>query len=131
MCAACQTGHQEIRNLFNHANMRAEIFNTTNNFLWCTHALPRPFSSPCTFSYAFVVPPSPPLGGYVLFERPPMLNISVSNDLTQMVNFPIWIPDPDCDLLFWIYLFVLNPVFILLLLALHWEFLIMLLSQFP
>ena len=28
MCAACQTEYQEIRNLFNHANMRAEITNT-------------------------------------------------------------------------------------------------------
>ena len=30
MCAGCQTGYQEIRNLFNHANMRAEIINTIN-----------------------------------------------------------------------------------------------------
>ena len=33
MCAACQTGYQEIRDLFNHANMRAEISNTNSNFL--------------------------------------------------------------------------------------------------
>ena len=32
MCAACQTVYQEIRNLFNHANMRAEINNTISNF---------------------------------------------------------------------------------------------------
>ena len=30
MSAACQTGYQEIRNLFNHANLRAEITNTIN-----------------------------------------------------------------------------------------------------
>ena len=89
------------------------------------------FLLPLYIFIRFFGTPLPPLGGYVLFERPLMLNIFVSNDLTQMVNFPIWIPDPDCDLLFWIYLFVLTPVFILLLLALHWEILIMLLSQFP
>ena len=32
MCAACQKGYQEIRNLFNHANMMAEITNTISNF---------------------------------------------------------------------------------------------------
>ena len=32
MCAACQTVYQEIINLFNHANMRAEITNTMSNF---------------------------------------------------------------------------------------------------
>ena len=37
--------------------------------------------------------PLPPLGAYILFEWPAMLNISVSNDLTQMVNFLTWIPD--------------------------------------
>ena len=39
----------------------------------------------------------------------------ISNDLTLMVNFPTWIP--DCvtltALLFWIYLFLLIPVFAL------------------
>ena len=42
MSAACQTGYQEIRNLFNHANMRAEIINTTNtisNFFKELHTL--------------------------------------------------------------------------------------------
>ena len=32
MCATCQRGYQEIRNLFNHANMRAEITNIIRNF---------------------------------------------------------------------------------------------------
>ena len=32
---------------------------------------------------------------------------------------------------FWIYLFLLTPVFVLQWLSLHWEILIMLLSQFP
>ena len=49
---------------------------------------------------------------------------STSNDLTQMVNFPICVP--DCD--------SYNPVllyFILQWLSLHCEILIILLSQFP
>ena len=33
MCAACQTGYQEIRSLFNHANMRTDSINTISNFL--------------------------------------------------------------------------------------------------
>ena len=33
-------------------------------------------------------------------------NFCSSNDLTQMANFPTWIPDCDCQsLLFWIYLY--------------------------
>ena len=59
-------------------------------------------------------------------------NFSISNDLTQMVNFPTRIPDCDCDpRLFWIYLFLLTLVFVLQWLSLHWGILIMLLSQFP
>ena len=51
-------------------------------------------------------------------------------DLTQIVNFPT----PFLALtvlLFWIYLFLLVLVFVLQWLSLHWEILIMLLSQFP
>ena len=33
MCAACQTGYQKIRNLFNHADMMAEITNVISVFL--------------------------------------------------------------------------------------------------
>ena len=56
-------------------------------------------------------------------------NFSVSNNLTQMVNFPTRIPDGDSqspallDLFF-----LLMLVFVLQRLSLHWE---MLLSQFP
>ena len=74
-------------------------------------------------------------------ERPGELcyNFSISNDLTQIVNFPTWIP--DCDswhspardivLLFWIYFFLLMLVFVLQWFFLHWEILIIMLSQFP
>ena len=42
MCAACQTGYQEIRNLFSHAKMRAEISKTIRTFSQDAHALPWP-----------------------------------------------------------------------------------------
>ena len=59
-------------------------------------------------------------------------NFSVSNDLTQMVNFPTRIPDCDSHSpAFWISFFLLMLVFVLQWLSLHWEILIMLLSQFP
>ena len=59
------------------------------------------------------------------------LNFSISNNLTQMVNFPIWIPDCDShNSTFCIYLFLLMLAFVLQWLHLHWEILIMLLSQF-
>ena len=60
-------------------------------------------------------------------DRPGELcyNFSISNDFTQIVNFPTQIPD------FWIYLFLLTLVFVLQWLSIHWEILIMLLSQFP
>ena len=57
---------------------------------------------------------------------------SISNDLTQIVNFPTRIPDCDSTiLLFWISFFLLTLVFVLQWLSLLWEILIMLLSQFP
>ena len=50
--------------------------------------------------------------------------------LSQMVNFPTRILDSDLMvLLFWIYFLLLTLVFILQWLSLHWEILIMLLSQ--
>ena len=62
----------------------------------------------------------------------PCYNFSISNDLTQMVNFPTQIPDLTLTvLLFWIYSFLLMLVFVLQWLSVHWEILIMLLSQFP
>ena len=65
-------------------------------------------------------------------DRPGELcyNFSISNDLTQMVNFPTQIPDCDShspallDLL-------LMLVFVLQWLSLHREILIRLLSQLP
>ena len=65
-------------------------------------------------------------------------NFSISNGFTQFVNFPTRLPDCDSHRtvtltvwLFWIYLFLLMLVFVLQWLSLHWEILIMLLSQFP
>ena len=60
-------------------------------------------------------------------DRPGELcyNFSISNDLTQMVNFP------DCDChspALWIYFFLLILIFVLQWLFLRWEILIMLLS---
>ena len=57
-------------------------------------------------------------------------SVIISNDLTQMVNFPTCIPDCDSHSpalfnLFFALLFVLQWF------SLHWEILIMLLSQFP
>ena len=63
-------------------------------------------------------------------DRPGELcyNFSISNDLTQMVNFPTRIP--DCHGPAISNLFLLTLVFVLQWLSLHWEIL-MLLSQFP
>ena len=59
-------------------------------------------------------------------DRPGELcyNFSISNDLSQMVNFFI-------VLLFWVYFFPLRLLFVLQWLSLHWEIPIMLLCQFP
>ena len=67
-------------------------------------------------------------------DRPGQLcyNLSISNELTQMVNFSTRIP--NCALmvlLFWTYFFLLVLVFVLQWLSLHRESLIMFLSQFP
>ena len=57
-------------------------------------------------------------------------NFSISNDLTQMVNFPTWIPDCDSHSpAFWIYFSLLMLGFVPKI-SLHWEIVIML-SQFP
>ena len=59
-------------------------------------------------------------------------NFSISNDLTQMVNFPTRIPDCDSHSQALLdYFFLLTLVFALQWLSLHWEILNMLLSQFP
>ena len=64
-------------------------------------------------------------------DRPGELcyNFSISNDLTQMVNFPTQILDCNSTvLLFWISFFLLMLVFVLQWLFLHWEILIFKLS---
>ena len=58
-------------------------------------------------------------------------NFSISDDLTQMVNFPTPILDCDSHSPALLDLFLLMLVFVLPWLTLHWEILIMLLSQFP
>ena len=58
-------------------------------------------------------------------------NFSVSNDLTQMVNFSAWIPDSDSHSPALLDLFLLTLVFVLQWLSLHWEILIMFLSELP
>ena len=67
-------------------------------------------------------------------DRPGELcyNFSISNDLTQIVNFPTRIPDCDSHGTALLDLFLSSElVFVLQWLSLHWEILIMLLSQFP
>ena len=66
-------------------------------------------------------------------DRPGELyyNFSISDKLTQMVDFPTRIPDCDSQsLALLIYFFHLMLVFVLPWLSLHWKILIML-SQFP
>ena len=57
-------------------------------------------------------------------------HFSISDDLTQRVNFPTWILDSNVthSLLFWISFFLLTLVFVLQWLSVHCEILIMLLS---
>ena len=66
-------------------------------------------------------------------DRPGELcyNFSISNDLTQIVNFPTWIPDCDSHSPALLDFFLLMLVFVLQRFSLHREILIMLLSQFP
>ena len=66
-------------------------------------------------------------------DRTGDLYYNFSNDLTQMVNFPPLGSQTAIltVLLFWISFFLLTLVFVLQRLSLHWEILIMLLSQFP
>ena len=66
-----------------------------------------------------------------LVELNDLVNFAIIlNDLTQMVNFPTRIPDCDSHSPALLDLF-LTLVFVLQWLSLHWEILIMLLSQFP
>ena len=59
-------------------------------------------------------------------------NFSISNNFTQMINFPTGIPGCDSHSpALWIYFNLLMPVFVLQWLSLHCEILIMLLSRFP
>ena len=58
-------------------------------------------------------------------------NFFISNDLTQMVEFATWISECDSHSPALLNFFLLMLVFVLQWLSLHWEILIMLLSQFP
>ena len=67
-------------------------------------------------------------------DRPSELcyNFSISNDLTQMVNFPIQIPDGDSysPVLLDLFIYAVYK-YVLQWLSRQWEILIMLLTQFP
>ena len=57
---------------------------------------------------------------------------SISNNLLQMVNFPTWIPDCHCHSSALLGLFIsFDASICFTVVLLHWEILIMLLSQFP
>ena len=58
-------------------------------------------------------------------------NCSVSNDLSWLTFLLRSLTVTLKVFLFWIYLFLLTLVFVLQWLSLHWEILIILLSQFP
>ena len=64
----------------------------------------------------------------ILVELIDLVNsVIISNDLTQMVNFPTWSQAVIVIvLLFWTYFFLLMLVFFLQWLSLHWKVLIML-----
>ena len=66
-------------------------------------------------------------------DRPSELsyNFSISNDLTQMVNFPTQIPDCDCHCPALLDFFISSDASICSSISFHWEILIMSLSQFP
>ena len=69
MYAACQTGHQKIRYLFNHPNMRAKFTNTISNLFYSVRTLYLDLPlTPLYISYAFRVPLS------TLSERTYFLN---------------------------------------------------------
>ena len=71
-------------------------------------------------------------GWPILVELIDLVNfVIILNNLTQIVNFPTWIPDCDSLNPALLDLFLLMLVFVLQWLSLHWEILIMLLSQFP
>ena len=50
----------------------------------------------------------------------PSYNFSIPNELTQMVGFPIWIPDCDSHSFSLLDFFLLTLVFVLQWLSLHW-----------
>ena len=67
-------------------------------------------------------------------DRPGELcyNFSISNKLTQIVNFPSWIPDCDSQSRALLDLLISSDASICSTMAfLQWEILVMLLSQFP
>ena len=73
------------------------------------------------------------IGSPILVEMIDLVNsynFSISNDFTQMLNFPTQISDCDSHSPPLLDLFLLTLVFVLQWLSLHWEILIMLLSRF-
>ena len=74
MCAACHAGYQEIRNLFNHANTRAEITNTISNFFYSVYVC-----------FASTLPPTypPTVRFHTLLGNPLPLS-----ERTYFLNYP-------------------------------------------
>ena len=75
MHAACQAWYQEIINLFNHANLMAEITSTISKFsIAYLRFVSTPLPSPCTFSYGLRVP-RPPFSECTYFLNDPYWNV--------------------------------------------------------
>ena len=61
-----------------------------------------------------------------------LVNSVISNDLTQIINFPTWISDCDSHSPALLDLFISSDASVCSTIAsFHWEILILLLSQFP
>ena len=76
MCAACQTGYQETRNLFNHANMRVEITKTISNFFIAYIRFDSISASPFVRFHALLGYPPPPILECAYFLNDPLLELA-------------------------------------------------------
>ena len=76
MCAACQTGYQETRNLFNHANMRAEITKTISNFFIAYIRFDSTSASPLVRFHTLLGYPPPPILECAYFLNDPLLELT-------------------------------------------------------
>ena len=83
MCAFYQTGYQEIRNLFNYANMKSPtliaIFYSSRTL--CLDP------TPLVRFHTFLGYPLPPLEAYVLFEWPSKLITLLSSKILSAIFY--------------------------------------------